>query len=419
MLVEPIVALGPNRTATPSRRLRILVIATLFPNPVQPVHGVFVLRRMRHVADICDVHILAPIAWFPWATTVFQRYRQRIGIPTSATLDGLNVEYPRFLSIPRYWKPLDPLFLFLAIWWRARILQRTFDFDVIDAHLAWPDGYAALLLARLLGKPLTVTLRGHDINELPRFRGRRRQIVSVLQHADRTVAVAEALRQEAIVLGCSADNSLTISNGVLTNVFSPQDQAEARRGLNLDPARRLILSVGHLVERKGHHLIVEALGLLSQRGYNDVDLAIVGGAGEEGNALGMVQAAIDRHGLAGRVHLAGARRNEELPSWYSAASVMCLASSKEGWANVLLESLACGTPVVATNVWGTPEVICSPDLGVLVDRTAESIAAGLEQAFNTSWDMQRLVSYARGHSWPDVAKRVEAAYRVAMARHAK
>ena len=114
MLVEPIVDLVPTRTAKPSHRLRILVIATLFPNPVQPVHGVFVLRRMRHVADICDVHILAPVAWFPWATTVFQRYRQRIGIPKSATLDGLHVEYPRFLSIPRYWKPLDPLFLFLA-----------------------------------------------------------------------------------------------------------------------------------------------------------------------------------------------------------------------------------------------------------------------------------------------------------------
>ena len=127
-----------------------------------------------------------------------------------------------------------------------------------------------------------------------------------------------------------------------------------------------------------------------------------------------IEATTARLGLQGRVIMAGARKNEELPAWYAAADIMCLASSKEGWANVLLESLACGTPVVATNVWGTPEVINSPELGVLVDRTPESIADGLERALNTSWNKERLVSYAGQHSWLDVATRVEASYRVAI-----
>jgi len=395
-------------------RLRVLVIATLFPNPVQPVHGVFVLRRMRHVADRCDVRVLAPVAWFPFATTIFKRYRQRIGIPAVAEMDGLLAEYPRFLSVPRYFKALDPLFLFVAVWWRARKLQREFNFDIIDAHLAWPDGYGALLLARLLGKPLTVTLRGHDVNDLPRIPSRRRQIVPVLTQADRVVSVAEALRTEAIALGCAPDRSITISNGVLTQLFFPHVQANSRETLHLAPDRRLIVSVGHLVERKGHHLIVEALGLLNARGYADVDVAIVGGAGEEGDMRATIEATTARLGLQGRVIMAGARKNEELPAWYAAADIMCLASSKEGWANVLLESLACGTPVVATNVWGTPEVINSPELGVLVDRTPESIADGLERALNTSWNKERLVSYAGQHSWLDVATRVEASYRVAI-----
>ncbi len=400
-----------------AQRLRVLVIATLFPNPAQPVHGVFVLRRLRHVADRCDVRVLAPVAWFPFATTIFARYRQRIGIPANAVMDGLSAEYPRFLSVPRYLKPLDPLFLFVTVWWRARKLQREFDFDIIDAHLAWPDGYGALLLARLLGKPLTVTLRGHDVNDLPRIPSRRRQIVPVLTEADRVVSVAEALRTEAIALGCTPARSITISNGVLTHVFFPRDQATSRETLHLARDRRLIVSVGHLVERKGHHLIVEALALLNARGYSDVDLAIVGGAGEEGDMRATIEATTARRGLQGRVFMAGARKNEELPAWYTAADITCLASSKEGWANVLLESLASGTPVVATNVWGTPEVINSPELGVLVDRTPDSIADGLERALTTSWSKERLVSYASGHSWPDVGARVEVSYRVAIAHY--
>lgn len=391
----------------------------MFPNPVQPVHAVFVYRRVCHVAVRCDVRVLSPVPWFPFVTRVFRRYRQRIGIPSQAMIGGLHVRYPRFLSIPAILKPLDPVFLFLSVWWTARRMRREFDFDVLDAQLGWPDGYGAMLLARLLGKPLTVTLRGHDINEFPRFPMRRRQIVSMLKGADRVISVAEALRREAIALGGREDKIETVSNGVLADLFLPRPRGEARTALNLDPACRLIVSVGHLIERKGHHLVIESLARLVAAGRTDVHLAIVGGPGEEGDYQAAIEGVRDRLGLQARVILAGARSNDELPLWYNAADVSCLASSKEGWANVLLESLACGTPVVATNVWGTPEVVSDPAYGVLVERAPSALADGLSYALDASWDRAAIAAYASAHTWDRVAARVEGNYRRALAAAAR
>jgi teichuronic acid biosynthesis glycosyltransferase TuaC len=127
----------------PTRRPRVLVVSTMFPNPAQPVHAVFVYRRVGHVAERCDVRVLAPVPWFPFATRL-GRYAQRRGIPERAKIGALEVRYPRFLSVPRFLKPLDPWFLFLAVWREVRALRaQGFEPDVIDAHLAWPDGAGA------------------------------------------------------------------------------------------------------------------------------------------------------------------------------------------------------------------------------------------------------------------------------------
>ena len=388
----------------------------MYPNPAQPVHAVFVHRRVSHAAKLSDMRVLAPIPWFPFERLV-AKYRHRRQIPKTATIGELDVHYPRFLSIPAVCKPLDGLFLFLTIWWQARKLRRGgFDFDLIDAHLAFPDGYAGRLLGRLLGRPLTVTLRGHDVNDLPRFPIRRRQVLTALKGARRVMAVADALRRAAVDLGCPEDNTETIPNGVETSIFYPSSRDEARERLGLPRRRRIVVSVGHLVERKGYHVVLDAMARLRERGIDDVHYCIVGGPGEEGNALPLIEERIREHGLEDYVTMPGATLNEDLRAWYAAADVSCLASSKEGWANVLLESLACGKPVVATRVWGTPEVISSDDLGILVDRTPESIAEGLERAFLRRWDSEAIAEYARGFTWQQVGERVVDNYLAALER---
>ncbi|MBI4605065.1 MAG: glycosyltransferase family 4 protein [Planctomycetes bacterium] len=390
--------------------MRVLVVSTMFPSRVQPVHAVFVRNRIARVAERCQVRVVCPIPWFPLAG-LLRRYAHRKEIPREDVIDGVQVSYPRFLSVPAVLKPLDGFFLFLCLWWTARRLARAFPFDLIDAHLAFPDGFACALLGRALAKPVTVTLRGHDVNDLPRYPVRRRQVAYALRRADRVIAVADALRRAALELGADPRTARTISNGVDADLFHPTDRREARRRLGLPLERKVVVSVGHLVERKGFHLIVEALAVIREAGREVPYLAIVGGPGEEGDFSGAIRDRVRRLGLEEDVLMAGPRRNEELRDWYNAADASCLASSKEGWANVLLESLACGTPAIATNVWGTPEVIASEELGILVERTVESIAAGIRRALEKPWDRDAIQAHARARTWHEVAGRVLEVFR--------
>ena len=230
-------------------------------------------------------------------------------------------------------------------------------FDLIDAQLAFPEGWAARILTMIRRVPYCITVRGHDVNHLPEFPVRGRQVRYALRGAAGVMAVAEALRQCVLSLGCPEERTETIPNGVDMEVFRPIPREEACAHLKLDPGERYLVSVGHLVERKGHHILIEALALLKGRHRPVPTLVIIGASGEEGDYSRVLPQLISGHGLEGRVILAGEQPPERLPYWYGAADALCLASSKEGWANVLLESLACGTPVIGTRVWGTPEVI--------------------------------------------------------------
>ncbi len=389
--------------------MKVLSITTLFPNRAQPVHAVFVYNRIKHVAEHHqvqrEVRVIAPIPYFPFDRFI-AKYAQRHQIPRRDQIGNLPVLYPRFLSIPAILKPLDGFFVWLAVWWAARRLRREFEFDVIDAHLAFPDGFAGVFLSRLWHKPLTITLRGHDVNVLPRFPVRKRQIQFALRNADRVIGVADALRRGGIALGADPNKSVTISNGVDLEKFYPTPKAVARQRLGLPLNRQIVLSVGRIVENKGYHLIVEALSQLRATGQAIPFLVVVGGAADEALYPAKLTETIARFDMEADVLLAGAQPNETLRDWYSAADVYCLASETEGWPNVLLEALACGTPVVATNTWGTPEIICSEDYGLLVERSAESIAQGLQTALAKEWKSPVMVAYAATHTWQNVAEQV-------------
>ncbi len=399
--------------------MKILSVTTLFPSRAQPVHAVFVHNRIQHVAEHPEVRgeirVIAPIPYFPLDRFI-AKYAERHQIPPRDQIGSVQVLYPRFLSIPAILKPLDGFFVLLAVWWAARRLRRDFDFDIIDAHLAFPDGFAGVFLARLWNKPLTITLRGHDINVLPtdRFPLRKRQIQFALRHADRVIGVADALRRAAIALGADPEKSVTISNGVDLDKFFPVPQAEARQRLGLPLQRRIVLSVGRIVENKGYHLIVEALSQLRATGQKIPLLIVVGGAADEAIYPAKLKETIARCEMESDVVLAGAQLNGTLRDWYCAADVYCLASETEGWPNVLLEALACGTPVVATNIWGTPEIICSADYGLLVERSAESIAQGLQTALAKEWKSQVMVDYAATHTWQNVAEKVVENFQIAL-----
>ncbi|MBZ0268210.1 glycosyltransferase, partial [bacterium] len=202
---------------------------------------------------------------------------------------------------------------------------------------------------------------------------------------------------------------MTVGNGVDPERFAPAGREEARRELGLDPDERIILSVGHLVERKGFHHIVRALPLVARR-HERVRLVIVGAPGEEGDFTAGIWTAIREAGMTDRVTMVGVVRHDRLALWYSAADLFCLASAKEGRPNVVLESIACGTPVVATRVWGTPEILDEDWLGILVDSVEpEPLGEALAGALAREWDRDRIAARSRDFSWEAGAERVERA----------
>jgi glycosyltransferase involved in cell wall biosynthesis len=289
-----------------------------------------------------------------------------------------------------------------------RSLQREgFDFDVIDAHYYYPDGVAAALLARWFKKPLFITARGTDLNLISNFASPRRWIQWAASVASSSIGVSQSLVDKLISLGGDPSRTHVVRNGVDLERFHPVDQAKARNDLGLPMDRRVLLSVGHLVSIKGHDIAIQALADMPE-----ADLAIVG----EGPERSSLQELAHSMGVTNRIRFAGARPQTELPLWYSAADALVLCSSREGWANVLLESMACSTPVVATNVGGTAEALSAPEAGVLMqDRSPAGLVAAVGKLFASYPERKMVRQFAEQFDWQATTRGQLALFQAAVA----
>ena len=389
--------------------IKILTFSTLFPNTMRPSHGVFVETRLRHLVASGEIsaRVLAPIPWFPSSHPRFGEYARFAGVPHTEVRFGLQVEHPRYFLPPKLGMTLAPLLLALrakhAI---KRMLAAGEDFDLIDAHYFYPDGVAAVLLGRWFNKPVVITARGTDINLIPQHALPRKMILWAAQHAAGMITVCQALKDAIVALGVAPDRIVALRNGVDLNLFQPVERAAERARLKL--ARRTLLSVGYLIPRKGHEIIIRALPALP-----DTDL-LIAGEGPEKHMLTRLAAEL---GVAERVRLIGALPQAELRRYYGAVDALVLASSREGWANVLLEAMACGTPVVASNVWGTPEVVAAPEAGVLMPAlTPEGVVAGVNALFANYPEHSATRRYAEQFSWDDTTAGQLKLFRAILAR---
>jgi len=380
-----------------TRKLRVLTFSTLYPSSVRPGHGIFVETRLRELLKSGEVEsrVVAPVPWFPSTRERFGEYARMARTPAREAHNGIDVRHPRYLLPPKVGMTVAPLTLALGA--RAavrRLIDEGFDFDVIDAHYYYPDGVAAALLARWFGKPFTVTARGTDLNLIPEYRLPRRMMQWAAARAAASIGVCAALVDVLRGWGVPEERLHVLRNGVDLQRFRPlpQQQCRARIGQQGAP---LLLSVGYLIERKGHHVAIEALaGLLPTR--PGARLLIVG----TGVELENLKALAERLGVAAQVFFAGALPNAELLHWFGAADISILASSREGWANVLLESMACGTPVVATRIWGTPEVVGPGSGGRLVaERSGKAFATEIAALLDAGVDRAQVRSYAEQFSW--------------------
>lgn len=212
-------------------RLRILSISTMFPNPRMPVHAQFVKQRLDALSAKADLIVISPIPWFPGEGYV-PRYANRSRITSQTNANAYPTYFPKFFSFPRVLKPLDGIFLAVAVWKFVAAHRLKNSIDVLDCHLGFPEGFAGALLSRMLGKPYVVTLRGHDINDLPRFPVRIRQVLFALRHSARYFGVARALVNEAVRLGAPPEKGFASTNGVDTVRFRPTPKEHARKTLS-------------------------------------------------------------------------------------------------------------------------------------------------------------------------------------------
>jgi teichuronic acid biosynthesis glycosyltransferase TuaC len=383
--------------------VKVLTYTSLFPNVAQPDLGVFIYQRMVHFAgrEKNQVIVVAPIPYAPsWISA--RRWKKWMGIPLVEQCGNLTIHHPAYPMLPGVSLPMQAILMLLGSFRLVRKLHKEHRFDVIDAHFVYPDGLAGVLLGKLINVPVVVSARGTDINLYPTFKLIRPQIRYALREAAGAIAVCKALQDVMVGLSGPGHDVQVVGNGVDTSRFFPVTRVEARRKLNLPLEAPIAVAVGALIPRKGYHFLIPAFAQVCERSPG-AHLYILG----EGESRGELQQMIGKLNLADHVHLQGNCPNARLRYWYSAADVSCLVSSREGWPNVLLESLACGTPVVATGLWGTPEIITSPDLGILVDQTVPSIASGLKSAFERKWDRKLIAAHARERDWNVVALELE------------
>lgn len=383
---------------------KILTFTTLFPNKIYPNNNIFIKERMSRVAKYCPLRIVAPIPFFPKIIKI-KKWFPFTQIPRLSKYPEFTVYHPRYFITPKIGMIFYGLFLFVSVIRLLIKVRNEYNFDIIDSHYIYPDGLAAVLIGKVLQKPVVVSARGTDINLYPRFPFIRKQIIFTLKRAKGVIAVCQALKDQMIELGVSDDKITVIPNGVDANKFFPISQKKARERLNLPLKKQIILSVGNLIERKGFHFIIEALNIIkNQYNHEVIPLLVIVGEGEYREVL---ERKIHKLNLKSDVILTGSKPHEQLNDWYNACDIYCLASSREGWPNVLFEALACGKPVVATNVWGVSEVIKSPEYGILVDfQSPDKLSEAFMIALKHDWNHERMVEYAQKNDWDKVALKV-------------
>jgi glycosyltransferase involved in cell wall biosynthesis len=368
--------------------MKILTFSTLFPNTEKPGHGIFVETRLRHLvaSGAVQARVVAPVPWFPLAGARFGNYAKFARVPRAETRHGIAVTHPRYPVIPKVGMNVAPMLLAQAAKAEiGRIIDEGYDFDLIDAHYFYPDGVAAAMLGRHFNKPVVITARGSDITLLPQYRLPRRMIGWAARRAGAVITVCNALRDEVVALGVDPARVTSLRNGVDLELFRPVERAAN--------AQFTLLAVGHLVPVKGQELILKALLLLP-----GVRLVVAG----DGPDRQMLEELARSLGVQDRVEFLGAVPQAALREHYGAADALVLASSREGWANVLLESMACGTPVVASRVYGTPEVVAAPEAGVLMrERTPQGVADAVTTLRAHYPDRAATRRYAEGFSWDD------------------
>jgi glycosyltransferase involved in cell wall biosynthesis len=377
--------------------VRVLAITKIFPNAAEPLSAPFNRQQFAALARLCELEVLATIPWFPGAGLMsrWSTAGRLAKVPAHETIEGISVAHPRTLFLPRLahatWGPLYAASL------APQLHRYRGKADVVLGSWAYPDGFAAVIAARLLGIPCVVKLHGSDVNVIAKMPGPRRLSKWALPRARRVVAVSRPLGDEIVALGVPRDHVRIVMNGVDADLFHPRDRAAARRELGLPVDAAIALYVGNLKPEKGIVELATAWPTVA-RGVRGARLEVLGG--------GPLKQSIEEK-LAGEptatVH--GPKPLPDIPTWMAACDVLVLPSHVEGTPNVVLEALASGRRVVGTAVGGVPDLLTRPELGALVPpRDPAALADAIATALRTPYDPAETARHGARGGWAASAK---------------
>jgi glycosyltransferase involved in cell wall biosynthesis len=384
--------------------MNILSLSSVYPNPHEPGLGLFVRSRLQALAQHAEIKVIAPIPLLDYSHPQRKILRKR-NFPESQVDGALEVFHPRWF-FPPYGTPLNVAFEFARLLPLIARIRKEFAFDLIDAHFAYPEGCTAALLSSVFQVPFTITIRGSE-TLFDCYRYRRAAMNAALHRADLVIPVSDELRTFAISRGANPERTHTIPNGVDKDVFRLQDSLAMRRLHQLPLGRKLLLSAGELIEAKGHHLVMEALQSVLAQGI-DAELLIVGATARGGPQFEQtLRQQVRDTGMGDRVRFLGWVDRWTLSDLISAADLFCLASYTEGWPNVVNEALACGTPVVVTQVGGVSAMVPSPRYGTIVpQRNPHALQEAIVSCLQRSWDRPEICRWGQARSWDAVAREV-------------
>ncbi len=388
--------------------LRVLTLSTLYPDATRPNFGVFVERQTRGLAERHDVELIvvSGLGKPPWPLSRHPNYRRFDAVPTVETWNGIAVRRPRFSIVPATGGRFHAAALARAV---ARVIDPVHaarPFDVIDAEFFFPDGPAAILLGQRYGIPVSIKARGADIHHWGHAATTAAQVRNAAIQADGILAVSEALADDIAALGVNRAKITVHRTGIDRALFAVRDRAVAKAALGITGP--LVVSLGALIERKGHAIVIDAVTALA-----GVSLIIAG----EGPERAALATRIADSGAADRIRLLGSVPHGDLPGLMNAADVMALASASEGLANAWVEALASGTPIVIPDAGGAREVVTTPAAGRIVARDATAFAQAISDILAAPPPQQETASAVDSYSWDTNRDQLYAHLRALAADH--
>ena len=380
------------------------VITQYFPTSIQPWAGHSAYQTLRFLARACEVKVFYPEVRYPRRLT--PTTGRKTALDSGYRPEGVAVEYIPYLALPAISRPMNG-------WMAARQLLpavRSFQPEIILNYVVYPDGYAALRVGQALKVPVVLTAIGSDLNRIsdPLCGVLTRK---TLREADAAITVSRDLKKTAISLGSAEGRTHAILNGCDTSVFHNRDKGEARAALRIDPAEEMVLYVGRLDVRKGLRELIEAVSILRER-RPKLHCYLVG----DGSDHALLVEAIAKAGVGACVQLMPACRTDGIAEWMAAADVVTLPSYKEGCPNVVIEALAAGRPVVATNVGGIPELMDESCGRLIPAMDAAALARGLDEVLSVAWPADEIAG-THNRGWGDVSQDVERVLRGVLAAH--